>query len=251
MLERASASRRPGVNVPTSSNPPGETLRENDLAGRHAPSCRLASPSPLSMQSDCDSTTPGRRSVDDPRSADCEPPSVLLPTLGSKSARPRLLAAREWFIVMRPCATTRDARERSQATKPALDILKLPLELRGVSRNELRPGSTSSSRVFACAAGGATETTSRFLTPFCAVAPDTGDGDRPPNVEMVHTPPRPTSFADLRVGGAEVHDTAVRPTDEILSDPHLPAPRLGLKARRVGEAVGRTPPVESCNGDFC
>ena len=49
-----------------------------------------------------------------------------------------MLAVREWFIAMRPCATTRDARERSQAAKPALDILKLLLKLRGLSGNELR-----------------------------------------------------------------------------------------------------------------
>ena len=49
-----------------------------------------------------------------------------------------MLAAREWFIAMRPCATTRDARERSQATKHALDVLKLLLELRRLSGNGLR-----------------------------------------------------------------------------------------------------------------
>ena len=77
------------------------------------------------------------------------------------------------------------------------------------------------------------------------------DGERPPNVEMMNTPPRPSNFADLRVSGAEVRDSTVRATDEVLSDPRLPAPRLGLQARRLGEAARGTPPVELCNGDFC
>ena len=82
-----------------------------------------------------------------------------------------MLAAREWFMAMRPCATTRNARERSQATKPALDILKLLLELRALSGNGLR-SRAGCVDVFiedvACAAGGAAETPSQFSTPFCA-----------------------------------------------------------------------------------
>ena len=90
-----------------------------------------------------------------------------------------------------------------------------------------------------------------ILNSFLRCAPITGDGERPPDVEMINAPPRPSSFADLRVSGAEVHDSTMRPTDEVLSDLQLSAPWLGLKARRLGEATRRTPPEELCNGDFC
>ena len=51
-----------------------------------------------------------------------------------------MLTSRERFIVLQLLTTTtRDARERTQATKLVLDILKLLLKLRGLSRNGMRP----------------------------------------------------------------------------------------------------------------